>query len=87
MSDVFFENDAVDVLALILVGVLKGDDLDEGVEIDGIVEQSWAWPDGLDGVLGGFDDHAPPSGTVDFEVFDYLVNHLLHMLVKFFVDP
>ena len=87
MSDVFFENDAVYVLTLILVGVLKGDDLDEGVEVDGIVEQSRAWPDGLDGVLGGFDDHAPPSGTVDFEVLDYLVDHLLHMLVKFFVDP
>jgi hypothetical protein len=40
MSDVFFENDAVDVLALILVGVLKGDDLDEGIEVDGIIEQS-----------------------------------------------
>ena len=84
---VLLKHSAIDILALFLVRVLKSDDFDKAVKVNGVVEQTAARADCLDGVLSRLNYQTAPLLAVDIVLFDDLVNHGLNMNSQFLVNP
>jgi len=87
VRDIFLEDHTVDVLTLVLVRVLKSDDLDEAIEIDRVVEKPAAWANSLHCILCRLNHQATPLAAVDREVFNNLVDHLLYVHNQLLVNP
>ena len=80
MSNVLLEGNAIYVLALLLVNMFNGDNLDERVEVNRVVEETRTGFNGHNGVFCAIGEHLSPFIGVDIVLSNDHVYHSIQMV-------